>query len=417
MGTRSKTLVVGLLTVGILTGSIFFGFAQKVEAGTSDCLAGILAGKLAGLKAKMKTVASAVGMNVPTNSKAANAKIDANSDIASNTSGQTQGFTVQRCIVEPLVTTMARVALNKFTAQTVKWINSGFKGSPLYVTNPQGFLTDIADQSLGQFINGLGEIGQILCSPFDFQLRLSLNLQYSAPQFYEEIGCRLTDIQQNVQRAFTGGSFGKNGWDNWLKLTAQPQNNPYGAYIKAVNSLDTRIATRQSSQTKQLDWGKGFLSSQRCAEEVMNQSTGEMECLRTEIETPGSLIEDQLSETLGQKVKNVGLAKDIDAIIGALINQMINQVMGGVGGLLGASRPSGGQTPRGGGQPLAGGGQSMVDRGNNATVANILDDINQSQNLPNGLFIRSSAGEIGPTATDETGKPTGPAPATFCTAF
>ena len=145
-----RSLIVFALIVSIGTGSVFFLLPKKTEAGTSDCLAGILAGKLKGKAEVLKTKLASIGMTVPTNSKAANAKIDANSKIASDTLGNTQGFTVQRCIVEPLVTVMVRSLLNTFTAQTISWINSGFKGSPLYVTNPEGFLADIADQSLGQ---------------------------------------------------------------------------------------------------------------------------------------------------------------------------------------------------------------------------------------------------------------------------
>src|SRR3989338_3188352 len=309
-----RSLIVIALIVSLGTGSILFVFPKKVDAVMTDCLAGVLFGQTKGKAEVAKAGKSGFGQTVPVKDATVKAMVKANANINANTSGQTQGFTVQRCIVEPLVTIMVRSLLNTFTAQTISWINSGFKGSPLYVTNPQGFLTDIADQSLGQFIGGLGDIGQILCSPFDLQLRFSLNLQFgTGGGYYQEIGCRLTDIQQNLQKTFTGGSFGANGWDNWIQLTAQPQNNPYGAFIKASESLSSTIGNRQETSLRELDWGKGFLSS-------TDPETGE-------VNTPGSLIEDQLSTTLGVEVQRVGLAKDIDAILGALANQLINQVM------------------------------------------------------------------------------------------
>ena len=424
-----RSLIVFALIVSIGTGSVFFLLPKKTEAGTSDCLAGILAGKLKGKGEVLKTKLASIGMTVPTNSKAANAKIDANSKIASDTLGNTQGFTVQRCIVEPLVTVMVRSLLNTFTAQTISWINGGFKGSPLYVTNPQGFLTDIADQSLGQFIGGLGDIGQILCSPFDLQLRFSLNLQFgTGGGYYQEIGCRLTDIQQNLQKTFTGGSFGANGWDNWIQLTAQPQNNPYGAFIKASESLSSTIGNRQETNLRQLDWGNGFLSSTECtAYSPTANASGGHDCVKSEVNTPGSVIEGQLTKTLGVEVERVGLAKDIDAILGALVNQLINQVMGGVGGLLGASkRPSAGSgnyPAYTGGYPSANGtypsyAQSPVERARNSTPASILAANEAAQGLPDGLFVETSAAEkLGPTATDADGNPTGPSPMAFCAAF
>jgi hypothetical protein len=76
---------------------------------------------------------------------------------------------------------------------------------------------------------------------------------------------------------------------------------------------------------------------------------------------------------LGQQVRNVGLAKDLDAILNALVGQMINQVLG-PGGLLGASkRPSGG-------------GQSAVDRGLYATSENSLYENTAAQKLPDGVL-------------------------------
>ena len=342
-----KTVVVGMLVVSLTAGPLLVSLPKKAEAGAESCLGGIIAGYV-----KSKVAGARDLLGVPVNSAGI-------SEATASTAGQTQGFTIQRCIVEPLVTTLARTLLHKFTAQTVNWINSGFKGSPLYVTNLQGFMTDVADQTIGTFIEGLGPIGEFLCSPFDLQLRLSLNIEYGMSGYEEEIGCRLTDIQNNVNRAFTSGVFGKDGWNNWLQITATPQNNPYGAYLKATESLDARITGAHSIQLTQLGWGNGFLSS-------VNPETGE-------VETPGSLIEDQLADTLGQQVRNVGLAKDLDAILNALVGQMINQVLG-PGGLLGASkRPSGG-------------GQSAVDRGLYATSENSLYENTAAQKLPDGIL-------------------------------
>ncbi len=364
-------------------------FGTEAQADTVSCLAGIFASKTKDVAVTGAAVvvgtgatsvaATAVGTNkvlaVPTsdigvaasiaaNTTAIGALAKANASINSTTAAQTTGFTIQRCIVEPLVTIMARSLLNKFTADTIRWINSGFKGSPLYVTNVSGFFADVADRTVGQYLDGISN--GVLCSHFDLQLRLSLGLQYQQSPYYEEIGCRLTDIQQNVQRAFTGGSFGKNGWDNWLQLTAQPQNNPYGAYLNAVNAIDLKIANTQVSLKSELDWGKGFLSSR-------NPQTGL-------IETPGSLIESQLSSTLGVQVQKVGLARDIDAIMDALVNQLINQVLG-PGGLLGASASR------------TGGGPSAVDRAIAETVAQIAAANNQSQSLPAGVLIGSQTNQ------------------------
>ncbi len=371
MRNNLKQKTFGILATLLLIVGPFLTALPNGAHADSSCLAGILA-------TKGKQLAQGVANQI----QAVPTYDSANHSANSETAGQTTGFTIQRCIVEPLVTIMARSLLDNFTAQTVNWINNGFSGSPLYVTNLQGFLADAADQAAGTFIEGLGPIGSIVCSPFDFQLRISLGIQYSRPDYYQYVGCRLSDIQKNVQRAFTTGVFGKNGWDNWLNLTVTPQNNIYGSYLQAVNTVDARIAGVQFRLTKQLDFGKGFLSS-------VDPKTGK-------ITTPGSLIEDQLSNTLGEQVHRVGLAKDLDAILGALVGQLINQVLGGVGGLAGASTPS-----------YDNGGQSAVDKALKSSSDQIISENNQAKNLPDGLYVNG----IGPTGAN------GPTGLQFCNEF
>lgn len=368
MNRGFRNFVPMLLVVSLVLPSAFLIMPKKAEAipgaGGLECLAGIIAGKIDGMISGIESAFTSVPSY-----DAAVKQVDAKH------LGQTQGLNVQRCIVEPIITMVARTILDKFTAETVRWINSGFQGDPLYVTNLDGFLADSADEVIGRFIYSLGPIGRILCSPFDLQLRLALSLQYRSPDFYRQIGCRLSDIEQNVQRAFTraGGSFGKDGWSNWLKLTAVPQNNPYGGYLTAVETLDAEIVGRGNIELTQASWGKGFLASKRCVEnsKFYNEETGKEECGRWVTETPGTIIEGQLNATLGVQAQKVGLAKDIDAIVDALIGQLINQVLG-PGGLL-ASTES---------QPRYG-GQSAVDRALASTVARI--NAANNQILPTGI--------------------------------
>ncbi|MBI2476075.1 MAG: hypothetical protein HYV67_02445 [Candidatus Taylorbacteria bacterium] len=412
MNKSLKHSILGIIVASLVALPALVGFATAAQADVTSCLGGLLLSKT---KSKIgTTVATTQGTAAQTsaeieaqasgiqavpvsdagtqafikaNTTAITALAKDNSKIAGDNAAQNTGSTIQRCIVEPLVTIMVRALLDKFTAATVNWINSGFQGSPLYVTNLQGFLAGAADQAAGQFIQGLGPIGSILCSPFDLQLRLSLGLQYSQPGYYQYIGCRLSDIQNNIQRAFTSGAWGRNGWDSWIQLTAYPQNNPYGAYLKAVDSIDASIAGTQFTLTKQLDFGKGFLSS-------VDPRTGK-------ITTPGSLIEDQLSNTLGVEVQRVGLAKDLDAILGALVGQMINQVMGGLGGLAGASDSRSASVNY----------SSAVERASRQTVDAVIANSRQAQTLPDGFIMNTGTGTLNPTGAG------GPTPLAFCTQF
>src|SRR4051812_4231788 len=55
------------------------------------------------------------------------------------TAGMTTAEKVKQFVLDPIARTAARYVIKRITTQTVNWINSGFKGNPAFVTNPQQF--------------------------------------------------------------------------------------------------------------------------------------------------------------------------------------------------------------------------------------------------------------------------------------
>ena len=102
---------------------------------------------------------------------------------------------MKECIYKPMARIIAKTILHNMTRSIVKWINSGFRGSPSFVTDPEGFFTGVADQSFGRMIE---DIAPMLCQPFRFQLQLGLGLQFSATS-RDEVRCKLSDVITNVQ--------------------------------------------------------------------------------------------------------------------------------------------------------------------------------------------------------------------------
>ncbi len=49
---------------------------------------------------------------------------------------------------------LAQAILQRMIESTVDWANSGFEGNPAYVTDPDRFFTDIADDIAGEIIGG-----------------------------------------------------------------------------------------------------------------------------------------------------------------------------------------------------------------------------------------------------------------------
>lgn len=318
-----------LLIVAIIAPGILLSRPKKADAaaGPLGCLLGNLLSQIG------DTAGDAIGgmMTVPVTDRSANSKL-------SSIKAEEKTMTFKECVLDALVTVAVNNLIKNFTASVVDWINRGFDGSPSFVTNPEGFFANTADQIIGNIIeNDFGALGQLLCSPFDLQLRLNIGYNYFSSR-NREIGCRLTDVQRNLYGAFTKGSFiSAGGWDSWVAVTSVPQNNFYGSYFQVTDSMNRDVLRRLSSDEKQADWGRGFLSSRVCKKYDANKKCLEFGATKT----PGSVIEAQVNNQLGSENRKIEMADEVDEILSALINQAMTQTMGKLtGGGLFASQDS-----------------------------------------------------------------------------
>ncbi len=240
----------------------------------------------------------------------------------------------------------------------VSWINSGFQGSPSFLSNPGAFFLDVADQITGDFIaKNAPELSQ-LCSPFSLDIRLALAFKYR-PNVQKRYTCTLSKIITNTTNAvqgasingFTAGDFKQGGWPAFVSLTTEPQNNVYGAYLTAEADLSWRVASAQARQKDEISNGKGFLSwrDPKCSADVtkynneikegrntVNVSADGSESssykplkskLDCPIQTPGSIIEGSLQNNLNGPLRELELADEFNEIVNALFAQLVTQVL------------------------------------------------------------------------------------------
>lgn len=241
-------------------------------------------------------------------------------------------------IMKKIAIGIAQKMVADMVRSTIDWAQTGFEGNPAYVTDPKQYFTRLADGAAGDFIGGT-ELG-FLCSPFQTQVRIALQRQYSQPAQFQ---CSLTGVVGNINAFYS--DFSQGGWDGWFVMTQNDVNNPYGAYIQAQIELDSRIAKALGIQDKQLKWDSGFLSWADCDEE--DPDTGE--CLqRGPVKTPGKVIESQLEGELGTGIRQLELADELDELINALFTQLLKQLVFGAQGLF-SEESSGGVSGGGGG--------------------------------------------------------------------
>ena len=247
------------------------------------------------------------------------------------TSFNTGSLLFKEKVLDPIVWSIGKTLLSQFTQSIVNWINSGFEGSPAFVSDLKGFLLNVADEAAGEFINeklGLG----FLCEPFQLNIQIALAIQYNIRTRDNQIPeCTLSDIVDNIQ-GFLNGNFADGGWEGWLAVTQQPANNTeFGQYLAASLELDAYVASRLLGEKSIIDWGEGFLSSIICndVEGKSNQN-----CF---ISNPGKVIQEQLNKALGLPQDTLVVADEFNEIISALFNQLAKQAITGVNGLLGLS--------------------------------------------------------------------------------
>lgn len=281
------------------------------------------------------------------------------------TAGVQESVFIKEWTLDGIAWGLAKIALQEVTGSIVQWIGSGFQGSPSFVTNIEGFLLDIADQAAGDFIYG-SELG-FLCSPFELDVRLALELHYLNSRDFQ-VQCTLSDVIGNIDN-FISGSFTEAGWEGWFEMAVTPSNNLYGAYAMAEHELGIRIRSAQGGELSLLNFGEGFLSWEDCEVDPMY---GEEVC---SVVTPGQVIEEQLQSSLGFGQESLIVADEIDEIIGALFVELAQQAITGARGLLGVS----GGSWNGGGSYVSQLGveenyDGFVDDSRNAIQTSITDE-------------------------------------------
>ncbi|GEM_PF-4020052 len=199
-----------------------------------------------------------------------------------------------------------------------QWINSGFQGSPGFITHPENFFLNVANEASGQLINDLG--ANFLCEPFSFDLKLGFNLGLDIPKLRKKkVQCTLIGALNNAQSfaAYTAGDFDVGGMPGWISIS-QPQNNPYGAFIYASAEIQAEGVRQKELSLIQSNWNNGFKS----VTDKVNKA----------IKTPGVVVEKQLNDSLDSGKRRIEAADEINEIIGALLGQLLSSLTNGLNG-------------------------------------------------------------------------------------
>lgn len=258
---------------------------------------------------------------------------------------------VKEYILDPLVWTAANVIIDKFSDSLVTWIQNGFEGSPMFLSDPEGFFKDTANDISGAIINDLN-MNWLCDSLGKFRFDLTFFLPGTSRSEYactfEDIANNFKDIasrdelgdwvdvnvdvnQQNIVRRF-GDDFRNGGFWMWL-ATPLPKNNQTGRIMTGWEKA--AIASEEAKERGKfgLSINGGFFGMRKCVEyediQTAMQNNKEAECTKYVNTTPGSLVQDQLNNSANKDLARLQVADEIDEIIGALATTMMGWLLTG----------------------------------------------------------------------------------------
>jgi len=176
-----------------------------------------------------------------------------------------QAHAREQCI-NGIAVSLARAQLEKMTRSTLNWVASGFGGDPFFVRNVDSFMNSITTEIINKETKFFAD---------------SLNKgKYPYGQLYaqSEVGAYKSrksfdsSVQQNLTNYLIPGAtpqsfandFSQGGWNGWMALTQNPQNNPLGFTMVVAQHTADLEAQRKANADKELTQGNGLLSQKKC---------------------------------------------------------------------------------------------------------------------------------------------------------
>lgn len=296
---------------------------------------------------------------------------------------------VTKNLLDYVAYSAAQNLLNQLTNSTLKWIQGGFHGSPSFAVDTDQMFTEIADNIAGNLVLQLRGIAS--CE-FTASYRDDLaNSVYIAPKkkdyiFDNQARCPFKQNWNFTATEFYAGA-NKLTWDAFGAML-DDGGNPYGVQTITSKELARKTADAQAKKAQETSWSNGFtdikdlndcaypesifatkdslgkdpqymfmLPAEREAKanELNTQMVSDPDFIRKHKEyckttTPGKIVGDQLTKTLGINMDRIGFADNMNKIVAAFLDQVMTKAVRGVFGTGNQAYSSGGI-----GDPLGGG--------------------------------------------------------------
>ncbi|MEZ4103888.1 MAG: hypothetical protein R3B60_01225 [Candidatus Paceibacterota bacterium] len=261
--------------------------------------------------------------------------------------GILQSINYKEFFLDPMAWFAMKMVIAEITNNIISWINSGFKGRPMFVQDIERYMLEISDRVYGEFIHEIGA-NSFVCQPF------RANVQVAFAQAYRE--ARVANIPVHSVRScdlamsapgspianldnFINGSFNDGGWDAWYRVATQSNTfTPYGSLLAVQDEGAVQILNAETSENNLLEFADGFISNKICSVIPSSLGVNKERCI---VSTPGQVISEALNFQLTAGVESLIAADEFSEAIGSMLANIGQQALMGASGLLGLSSGTG----------------------------------------------------------------------------
>lgn len=214
-------------------------------------------------------------------------------------------------------------AINGFVENSVTWIKEGLDGSPIFVTNPYVFYSNI---EIGVAEAIIEEIkSDIVARKVDKrsaanavrQIIVSLG-DGSAGKTAED----WTSFAPDEKTTFNDAD--KFSWNAFQVGTQAPNTNPYKTAENYLAEFESRREQVRTVEGEKLAWGRGFFPYEVCGGPVFSWNPVDIRTCFTM--TPGSTIQDMSTLVLSSALRQMELADEYEEWISGRAFWAMNSV-------------------------------------------------------------------------------------------
>ncbi|HCY26218.1 TPA: hypothetical protein DIC38_00840 [Candidatus Nomurabacteria bacterium] len=161
--------------------------------------------------------------------------------------------------------TLAKNQLVAMTKSTMNWVATGFDGDPMYVRNMQLFVGDIESRIMNAELEYFQNANPSRY-PYGRDFARYYYGAYNSEKNFRD------SMSQTLTRHLTNGKsiedytydFSAGGWDAWLGLTQESQNNPIGYAIETSNYISNKQQEEIENTKQELTQNNGIISQRVC---------------------------------------------------------------------------------------------------------------------------------------------------------